>query len=63
MEVPLPLAFSRELMSFFTFQISMFFSASVSIFLNEGLLVVQAFGRKRKLKSIELREGGNLDKK
>lgn len=28
MEVPLPLAASRRLMSFLTFQISMFFSAS-----------------------------------
>ena len=39
MEVPLPRACSRRLMSFFTFHISMFFSASLdcgSLIVSEG---------------------------
>lgn len=40
MEVPLPRACSRRLMSFFTFHISMFFSASLAC----GALIVSEFG-------------------
>ena len=40
MEVPLPRACSRRLMSFFTFHISMFFSASLAC----GALIVSEVG-------------------
>lgn len=40
MEVPLPRACSRRLMSFFTFHISMFFSASLAC----GALIVREGG-------------------
>lgn len=39
MEVPLPRACSKRLMSFFTFHISMFFSASLAF----GALIVSEF--------------------
>lgn len=42
-EVPLPRACSRRLMSFFTFQISMFFSASLAC----GALIVSEGGEYR----------------
>jgi hypothetical protein len=50
MDVPFPLAASRRLMSFLTFHISMFFSASVPL----GALMAMFEGRSRALPS----EGG-----
>ena len=47
MDVPLPLAASRRLMSFLTFHISMFFSASVPL----GALMMMLKGRTRALPS------------
>ena len=49
MDVPFPLAASRRLMSFLTFHISIFFSASVPL----GALMAMFEGRSRALPSDE----------